>query len=433
MYRFILPLGLAALFSTPVFSQTSSVSPVAVDKPESVWSLAGCIRRALHVAPELRAAEAEIEVREAELEQAGAWPNPTIDVRADNRLGIEDGSGGIGLTQIALSQPLPLRRLARQRAVAEANLDSARDNLRYQRLLIEREAARVFYELQTAATMRQVAAERLRLVDESSGAARKTGTDRLVRYLTPLERRRLAILKEEANQSVVAAEREQQKALIDFRALLALPNGTHAESAVLVPPATPADLDVLLRTLDAHPALAAARKETEAAQAGIAAAESQRYADPSLNLFHERDYLAGSRRNVIGIGISVPIPLWNSGGGAVAKAGAESVRVQEKLAIAQRDARIRLEQAHMQLLRLLDQAERLRTNLLEPTREVFDLTRRAFASGEANILALVDANNTHFDAQARYLDLLKEAQVADADLRLAAGVSLLNLSMEVAP
>lgn len=96
------------------------------------------------IAPEWRAAEAEIAAREAELVQADAWPNPTVDIRADNRLQNESGSNGTNLTQIALSQPLPLRRIARQRVVAEASLESSRANLRYQQLLLEREVARVF-------------------------------------------------------------------------------------------------------------------------------------------------------------------------------------------------------------------------------------------------------------------------------------------------
>lgn len=398
-----------------------------------VWTLESSIERATAVAPERRAAEAEVAARAGELTQAGAWPNPSIDLRADDRLGQEDGRGGTNLTQIALSQPLPLRRLARQRAAAGANLESARENRRYQRLLLEREAARVFHALQTAAARRQLAAERLRLVEESPDAARKAGADRLVRYLTPLERRRLAILNEEANQAVAAAEREHQKALIDFRALLALPAEIPAEPAVLIPPATPAGLDALARALDTHPALAAAQKEAEAAQAGIAVAQSQRFAVPALNLFRDRDYLAGERRDVTGVGVSVQIPFWNTNSGTVAKARAEAERAQARLEALKRDARNRLEQAHAQLLRLLEQTERLRTKLLEPAREVFTLTRRGFAAGELNILTLVDANNTYFDARARYLELQQESARAAADLRLASGVSVLNPSMEVAP
>lgn len=397
------------------------------------WTLESSIERATTVAPELRAGEAEVAARAGELTQAGAWPNPTVELRADDRLGQEDGRGGSNLTEIALSQPLPLRRLARQRVAAQASLESAQANRRYQRLLLEREAARVFHALQTAAAKRQLAAERLRLVEESPNAARKAGADRLVRYLTPLERQRLAILNEEANQAVAAAEREHQKALIDFRALLALPAETRAETAALIPPATPAGFDALTRALDTHPALAAVQKEAEAAQAGIAVAQSQRFADPALNLFRDRDYLAGERRDVTGVGVSVQIPFWNTNSGIVAKARAEAERTQARFEALKRDARSRLEQAHTQLLRLLDQTERLRTNLLEPAREVFALTRRGFAAGELNVLTLVDANNTYFDARARYLEMQQESARAAADLRLASGVSVLNPSTEATP
>ena len=52
------------------------------------------------------------------------------------------------------------------------------------------------------------------------------------------------------------------------------------------------------------------------------------------------------------------------------------------------------------------------------------LTRKAFAAGEQNGLALLDASNTYFDTQARYLELLQEAWIEAADLRLATGIAL---------
>lgn len=446
----LLPLGLAALFLNPTFIQaidTGSgsahetekfpVSPVtepaeATIVQAQVWTLEASIRRATMVAPELRAAEAEVDARAGELTQAGAWPNPTIDLRADNRLGQEDGRGGTDLTQIMLSQPLPFQRLARQRTAAEANLESAHENRRYQQLLLEREVTRVFHALQTAVAKRQLAAERLRLAG-SPGAARKAGTDRLVRYLTPLERRRLEILNEEASQSVAAAGREQQMALINFRALLALPTGIRAEPAALLLPVAPASFDMLVRALEMHPVLVAAQKEAEAAQAGIAVAQSQRFADPTLNLFRDRDYIAGERRDVTGVGVSMQIPFWNTNSGTVAKARAEAGRAQARLEALKRDARSHLEQAYTQLFRLLEQTERLRTNLLEPSREVFTLTRRGFAAGELNVLTLVDASNTYFDALSRHLELQQESARAAAELRLASGVSLLETSKGITP
>jgi cobalt-zinc-cadmium efflux system outer membrane protein len=133
------------------------------------------------------------------------------------------------------------------------------------------------------------------------------------------------------------------------------------------------------------------------------------------------------------VGISVQIPLWNTSHGTVIKAEAEAKRTQAQLMLAQRDSHSRLEQAHAQLRSLLEQTERQRTNLLEPARAMFTLTRRSFAVGEVNVLTLVDANNTYFDALARYLDLQQECALAAADLRIASGISLLDSSKEATP
>jgi outer membrane protein TolC len=78
------------------------------------------------------------------------------------------------------------------------------------------------------------------------------------------------------------------------------------------------------------------------------------------------------------------------------------------------------------------QAERARTSLLEPARRLNELARRSFSAGEANVLALIDAASSYFDAQARYAELVAQAQESAAELRLASGVSMIN-SSETAP
>lgn len=401
------------------------LSPAVATAQTGAWTLESAIQRAMEIAPEMRAAEAEVAVRAGELTQAGSFPNPSIDLRADDRLGQEDGRGGNDFTQLAISQPLPLRRVARERAVAEARLTGAEEGRRLRRLELERATAQAFHELQLAQAKLDVAQARLKETESYPGGA-KGARDRLVRYLAPLERARLAILREEANQAVIAAEREREEALIGFRARLALPADAAAETIPFGEPPTPAALEALARHLDNHPALAAARKEYEAAEANIAAAQSQRFADPALNLFRERDILAGARRDVTGVGLSVQVPLWNSNPGVVDKAKAEALRARTDYEIAAREARVRLDRAYTELTRALVQVQRLRASLLEPAQRLNDLTRKSFAAGEASVLALIDAANSYFDAQTRYVELLARAQAAQAELRLAAGQSLLG-------
>lgn len=396
-----------------------------------VWTLESTIERAKEVAPEMRVAEAEVMARQGELTQASSWPNPTIDLRADDRLGQEDGRGGADMTQFALSQPLPLRRVARERAVAETRLAGAEEGRRLRRLELERAAAQAFHDLQRAQAKIELARARLKETESYPGTG--GGRDRLVRYLAPLERARIPILREEANQAVAAAEREREQALIAFRARLALPADAAAEVVPLAELPAPSTLETLERNLENHPLLIAARKEQEAAEANIAAAQSQRFADPALNLFRERDILAGGRRYVTGVGLSVQVPLWNTNPGVVDKAKAEALRARTEFELAHRELLTRLRRSHAELMRASAQAERVRANLLEPAQRLNDLTRRSFAAGETNVLTLIDAANSYFDAQARYVELVAQVQEAASELRLASGVSMLNSTMETAP
>ena len=387
------------------------------------WTLESSVERAIAVAPEVRAGAADVDARAAELRQAGAWPNPTIELRADDRLGQEDNRGGVDLTEVAISQPLPLRRRARQQASAEASLAGARAHQRYQRLLLEQEVARRYAALQLAYAHRELTMRRRELADTFGGGDTRR-RDGLVRYLSPVESRRLTILREQAYQDVAVAEREYQNAAVNFRALLGLDETAVVDVPALAPSAVPLPLQMYESNLAAHPALQAAQRAIDAARASVAAAQSQRYADPELKLFRGRDYLNGARRDVNGVGVSVQVPIWNTNSGLADKAKAELMRATADHDVLRRDVVSRLRQAHATLDQLIAQTQRLKVNLLEPAREVFELTRRGFASGESNILALVDANNTYFDAQARYLDQLRAAEMVGAELRVAAGIAV---------
>ena len=54
---------------------------------DSGWTLSTSIQQVLQISPELRAANAEIDIRRGELTQASAFPNPSIELRADQKLG----------------------------------------------------------------------------------------------------------------------------------------------------------------------------------------------------------------------------------------------------------------------------------------------------------------------------------------------------------
>ena len=88
-------------------------------------------------------------------------------------------------------------------------------------------------------------------------------------------------------------------------------------------------------------------------------------------------------------------------------------------------------QVHARILPLREQIGRAQTQLLAPAERMLRLTRRAFAVGEVNVLALVDALDAYVEINARHLDQIEEAAQAWAELHFASGQSLLG--QEVRP
>ncbi len=390
--------------------------PMASAAEPSIWRLESSIARALEVVPEIGVAQAGIEIREGEALQAGAWPNPTLEMRADGR---EQGWRDTDWSEFAISQPLPFSRLARQRTFAQANLSLAYEQKRYSQALIEHRAARAFHALQLATAQVALAQRRVGLAETPQGNKR----DPLIRYLSPLEKMRLKVLQEAAQQNLRAAETEYRTAEIDFKTLLSLP----AQAAVKVAPLTTAlpekNLEALRRGLEAHPLLTAAQKELEASTASVEVAKAQRFAVPAVSLFRNRDFSSGTREDTFGVGMSLQIPLWNTNNGGVAVARAGVSKARAELEIRTRDLRNQLARSYAELEGLIKQAESYRMRLLEPSARVLDLTRKGFRSGELGLLVFIDANNSYFDANAEYLNLLYQENLAANDLYLAAGIS----------
>ncbi|MDH5572060.1 MAG: TolC family protein [Gammaproteobacteria bacterium] len=393
---------------------------------EQRWTLTDSIKRAMEVAPELKMAAAQIVKQQAELEQAGAWPNPSVDIQVDDKLGINDNAGGYDVTQLSVSQPLPMSRLEKQHSQAIAKLASSKALLSQQQLILEYQVAQHFHILQLATEKFEQANMRLNQANSYQTKGRKqTSADPLIRYLTPLERMRLNIVQQEAKQMLDIAEGEFNEAAYTFKALLNIPADTKLKLAELTSVPSLGEFSHIENTLENHPLLKAGSENLAAAQAGVAVAKSQRFDDPVLTLFRGRDSISNRRENITGVMLSVQVPLWDRKNGAIIQARQTVIHAQSELSIQQRDLHTRMQKSYLHLGHLIEQAKHYRTTLLATAHQVFRLTRKGFNAGELNILTLIDANNTYFNAKVRHLELLQEGWLELADLRQSAGISAL--------
>jgi len=418
MYKILIPLLVSAgvVISTPTWAE-----------PESHWTLDKSIQRAIEVAPEMKTADAEVGKQQGVLEQADTWPNPSISIQVDDTLGLDDISGGYDVTEFAISQPLPLGRLEHRRKQAEAGVASSEAQRNHQKLLLEYKVAQRFHILQLAEAKLQLAKKRLQQANSYQNTGHKNrDSDPLIRYLTPLETMRLDIVLQAAKQTMEVAEGEFNEADASFKALLDMPIESQLSLNALTPVPAPEKYSLLETSLLSHPALEAEKQTIASSQAGVAVARSERFADPTLTLFRGEEFLNNRRQAATGIMLDIQIPLWNQGKGRVTQALYKVHQAQADLNLNQRELKSNLHKSYLHLGHLIEQAEHFRNNLLQPAQKVFDLTHKGFKAGELNILTLIDANNTYFDAQERYFELLQEGWLELAEVRRSAGLTLMS-------
>lgn len=384
------------------------------------WTLESSVQQAMETAPELKKSLAEISARREDIKLSDMWPDPSIELRVDNKLGKDDQSGGYDLTDVILTQPIPLSRLKYQKSVAEANLMATEYSRKYQAMLVQNRVAKVFHELQLTSAELAVAEKRQQLADDMERQSRKNASGVVVRYLTPLEKTRLKIIREEARQAASSAEGRYSETLAEFTRLLGI-DTENASVTELKPVSAIPDLANMLASLDTHAQLANQQQHLIAATKQIDVERSSQVADPSISLIRTRDTFYDGRDDVYGIMVNVHIPIGDRTSTAVSKASHLASEQRIELDRMHRDLQIKLKQSHKHLHHLVEQAEDYRSKVLLPAGEMLELTRNGFTSGELNMLNLVDANNTYFEARLKYLSLLYQANAELADLKLYAG------------
>lgn len=394
------------------------------------WTLESSVQQALSAAPELKKSMAEIGARQADITLSSMWPDPSIEFRVDNKLGQDDGSGGYDLADVTISQAIPLSRTRYQQSAAEANLKASQFSREHRALLVQNRVSKVFHQLQLASAELSLAEKRLQLADELSGQTRKNAQGVIVRYLTPLEKMRLTIIREEAHQAASSAEGKYNEALNEFAKLLGVETDRAATVAALQPIDDLPDINHLFSLQDKHAQLSSQQQQLLAANHEIDVARSSQLQDPTISLSRSRDTFSGGRDDVYGVMLNVQIPIHNRKTTAVSKASYQASQQRIELQRLKRELQINLKRGYTHLNHVVEQAANYQRKVLKPAKKMLDLTNKGFTSGELNILSLVDANNTYFEARMRYLELLYQAWAELADVKLFAGQLITDLDAQ---
>ena len=385
------------------------------------WSLESSVEQAMLTSPELKQASAEIGARQEDTNLSTMWPDPEIGFRVDNKMGQDDGAGGYDLTDVVIRQSIPVSRIKHQESAAEASLKAAMFSYRYHSLQVQNRVSKVFHRLQFAAAELSLAEKQMKLADELYGQNKSKSAGIVVRYLTPLEKMRLTIIREEARQAASSAEGKYKEVLSEFVKLIGIEIDAVSSVSELLPVIVIPTMEQLTELQNNHAQLSSQQQQVMAAKHEIDVARSSQMLDPTIGLSWSKDTLSIGRSDIYAIMFNIQIPLSDRKNTAASKATYKASQQRIELQLLKRELKINLNKSFTHLNHVVKQAVDYKKKVLKPAAKMLELTNKGFTSGELNILSLVDANNTYFEARLTYLELLYQARVELADVKLFAG------------
>lgn len=421
MYRFLLPLSLVAL-GLPAIAQTAISTNITDEAPLThphrvlegavPLTLQAALTLALDVNAELSAARYELQAVEASVLQAGALPNPSLE------LAVEDTRRETRETTVQFSQPIESggKRNARLHA-AQRGRDAASAELNTKQADVRAAVITAFFDVLAAQ-------ERLRLAQESVTLAQRATITAARRVaagkVSPVEETKARVAESGVRLESVQARSE----LASARKRLATmwgnpaPRFERAEGQLDHLPELP-ELAALSRRLATAPALTRARFEVDRRQALAQVERSRRIPDVTVNLGVKRSEELG--RNQAIVGVSIPLPLFDSNRGNVLESLRRADKARDELAATETRLDSELAQAYEKLSMARQEAEALQADVLPGAQSAYDAATTGFEYGKFGFLDVLDSQRTLLQAKSQFLRALSEAHRAAAEINRILG------------
>jgi cobalt-zinc-cadmium efflux system outer membrane protein len=167
--------------------------------------------------------------------------------------------------------------------------------------------------------------------------------------------------------------------------------------------------------------VAAAQYDLRAADQALALEHRSVWSGLALQAGIENHDPTGAETGILPtFGVSIPLPLFNQGGGSIAVAEAERDRARVELAAAERESAALLARARRELQSASARVTRDR-QLVETANRVARLSLRAYAEGEYPLTTVLEAQRNARDTLSALIDDLVAANIAASALRLYSG------------
>ncbi|KVE32695.1 TolC family protein [Burkholderia sp. TSV86] len=416
-------------FAQPVSPPVAPVSPATAapsdegppTSPSAAAPRALSLDDALSLAaannPLLRSARAEADASVGTLIQAGARPNPSVSV-------LQEGFGARERTTTGMiSQTIELGGKRRSRLdAASYGREYALASLDVRTAALRADVTSAFYGLLAAQRQQQVAEESATIAARSAELADKRARAGKV---SPVEATKARVAQAGAQIELMSAQTQTAAALarlVNVTGSADVRGRTATGDLETVPDVEP--LSELLALLDDAPLTRAAKADMQRNNARIAIEQAKRIPDITVSAGFKRVVAAGSPYNQAVVGVSIPLPLFDTNRGALLEAVHRAKKADADFDSERARLRLELTQAYANYERATAQARRLKDEVLPAARQALDAMSRGYQLGKFGFLDVLDAQRTLFAEQSRYVQALADAQQARTDLDRLVGAPM---------
>ncbi len=379
--------------------------------------------------PELEFYHAEIAAAKAGRRTAAQWQNPELSAdlgskRVWERGGPVLGDGAAWSVSVAQAFEYP-GRIALRKAIANRQVELAELGLaQFQASLAAR--ARAKAQLALAA---QQKADAVHEVGQRFRSLLEVLVQRDPAGVTPLlDQRIIEATSITLQRRAAQAERELQGALLELNQLRGSPARAplRLTGSLEVPTSAPS-LPVLLEVAVTNN-FELRMRQTELAQQGfqVELARNERYPKVTLAPFYAAE-TANDEQRIVGVGVSVPLPLWNRNQGNIEAARAREQQAEASLRATQRDVERRVTDHALALETQLAEMTQWRPDAQAQFREAAELADRHFRLGAVPVTIYVEMQLKYLDALEALLATRHEALDQRQQLEVLLGKPLDSL------
>jgi outer membrane protein, heavy metal efflux system len=382
------------------------------------------VKQALQRNPELNFFVAEIAAAKGAVRSAGTIRNPEFssEVGYKNSRDNSGGAGGDGtILALSFSQTFEYPgRIALRKAIANHDVELAELHLQQFRLTLAARVRTLAYGI-SSAQQKSVAAHEV-------ASHFQTLSDVLAQRSTAGVTPQLEARIIDAN--TLAFRREERDAALAIATALAELNQLCGRPADA--PLTMASVKVKFSATSLPKLLNAARanafdiriRQVEFAQQGfrVALSKNERFPAISVGPFYSMEN-AIDREQRAGLGVSLPLPLWDRNTGNIATSKARQQQAEASLAMTQREVERRVAQNTAILTAKRAEIDNLRDELAK-FREAAETADRNYQLGAVPLTIYVETQKQYLELVGALAELQKDALQAAQELEILTGFKL---------